>query len=112
MIIRADVSACFNCLRITLDELEDESLQGVRRLWRPKRYLGRFSPITGITSSLAAAQVLRVTAKSEKLRLAMLNCRSEFTVLTNQLSFVNLPPRSESGCTVKSIHARVLKRSQ
>lgn len=99
MTVSPGVSACFNCSRITLDELEDESLKGVRRLWRPKRNLGSLSPLTGITSSLATSEVLRLAVKSERLRPAMWNRRGEFNFLTNELSFVNLPPRSECGCT-------------
>lgn len=99
MTVSPGVSACFNCSRITLDELEDKSLQGVRRLWRPKRNLGSLAPLTGITSSLATSEVLRLAVRSERLRPAMWNRRGEFNFLTNELSFVNFPPRSECGCT-------------
>lgn len=112
MTVSPGVSACFNCSRITLDELEDESLQGVRRLWRPKRNLGSLSPLIGITSSLAASEVLRLAVRSERLRPAMWNRRGEFNFLTNELSFVNLPPRSECGCTAENIRPRVPKHSQ
>lgn len=109
MTVSPGVSACFNCSRITLNELEDKSLQGVRRLWRPKRNLGSLSPLTGITSSLAASEVLRLAVRSERLRPAMWNRRGEFNFLTNELSFVNLPPRPECGCTAvcrpSGIHA-------
>ena len=106
MTVSPGVSACFNCSRITLDELEDESLQGVRRLWRPKRNLGSLSPLTGITSSLAASEVLRLAVRSERLRPAMWNRRGEFNFLTNELSFVNLPQRPECGCTVEKNRSR------
>ena len=112
MTVSPGVSACFNCSRITLDELEDKSLQGVRRLWRPKRNLGSLSPLTGITSSLATSEVLRLAVRSERLRPAMWNRRGEFNFLTNELSFVNLPPRPECGCTSESIRSRVPKHSQ
>jgi molybdopterin/thiamine biosynthesis adenylyltransferase len=112
MTVSPGVSACFNCSRITLDELEDESLQGVRRLWRPKRNLGSLSPLTGITSSLATSEVLRLAVRSERLRPAMWNRRGEFNFLTNELSFVNLPPRSECGCTAESIRSSVPKYSK
>lgn len=102
MTVTPGESACFNCSRITLDELEDESLQGVRRLWRPKRNLGSLSPLTGITSSLAASEVLRLAVRSNRLRPAMRNRRGEFNFLTNEFSFVNLPPRTECGCTAES----------
>ena len=105
------VSACFNCSRITLDELEDESLQGVRSLWRPQRNLGSLSPLTGITSSLAASEVLRLAVRSERLRPAMWNRRGEFNFLTNELSFVNLPQRPECGCTVEKNRSRFPKHS-
>ena len=112
MTVSPGVSACINCSRITLDELEDESLQGVRRLWRPKRNLGSLSPLTGITSSLTASEVLRLAVKSDRLRPAMLNRRGEFNFLTNELSFVNLLPRSECGCTAESIRSGAPERFQ
>lgn len=99
MTVSPGVSACINCSRITLDELEDESLQGVRRLWRPKRNLGSLSPLTGITSSLAASEVLRLAVRSDRLLPAMWNRRGEFNFLTNELNFVDIPPRRECGCT-------------
>ncbi len=99
MTVSPGISACFNCSRLTLNELEDESLQGVRRLWRPKRNLGSLSPLTGITSSLAASEILRIAVRSERLLPAMWNRRGEFNFLTNELSFVDLPPRPECGCT-------------
>jgi molybdopterin/thiamine biosynthesis adenylyltransferase len=105
-------SACFNCSRITLNEREDESLQGVRRLWRPKRNLGSLAPLTGITSSLAASEVLRLAVGSDRLRPAMWNRRGEFNFLTNELSFVDLPPRPECGCTAENIRPRISKHSQ
>ena len=99
MTVKPGKSACFNCSQITLDELEDETLQGVRRLWRPKRNLGNLAPLTGITSSLAASEVLRLAVSSERLRPAMLNRRGEFNFLTNEITFVDFSPRSECGCT-------------
>lgn len=98
MTVSPGLSACFNCSRITLDQLEDASLRGVRRLWRPKRNLGSLAPLTGITSSLAASEVLRLAVKSERLAPAMWNRRGEFNFLTNELTFVDLPPRPECGC--------------
>ena len=98
MTVSPGVSACFNCSRITLDQLEDESLRGVRRLWRPKRNLGSLAPLTGITSALAATEVLRLAVRSERLVPAMWNRRGEFNFLTNELSFVDIPPRPECGC--------------
>ena len=106
MTVSPGVSACFNCSRITLDELEDESLQGVRRLWRPKRNLGNLAPLTGITSSLAASEVLRLAVSSERLRPAMWNRRGEYNFLTNEISFVNFSPRPECGCTEPKLGGR------
>lgn len=98
MTVSPGVSACINCSRITLDELEDESLRGVRRLWRPKRNLGSLAPLAGITSSLAASEVLRLAVSSDRLVPAMWNRRGEFNFLTNELMFVDFPPRLECGC--------------
>jgi molybdopterin/thiamine biosynthesis adenylyltransferase len=98
MTVSPGVSACFNCSRITLDELEDDSLRGVQRLWRPKRNLGSLSPLTGITSSLAASETIRLAVQSNRLLPAMWNRRGEFNFLTNTLNFVDIPPRNECGC--------------
>ena len=98
MTVSPGVSACFNCSRITLDQLEDVSLRGVRRLWRPKRNLGNLAPLTGITSSLATSEVFRLALSSERLPPAMRNRRGEFNFLTNELSFVDIPPQRECGC--------------
>ncbi|MCY4304561.1 MAG: ThiF family adenylyltransferase [Aestuariivita sp.] len=98
MTVSPGVSACFNCSRITLNELEHESLNGIRRLWRPKRNLGSLAPLTGITSSLAASEVLRLAVRSERLVPAMWNRRGEYNFLTNTISFVDLFPRQECGC--------------
>lgn len=98
MTVSPGVSACFNCSRITLDQLEDDSLRGVRRLWRPKRNLGNLAPLTGITSSLATSEVFRLALSSERLPPAMRNRRGEFNFLTNELSFVDIPPQRECGC--------------
>ncbi|WP_353391098.1 ThiF family adenylyltransferase [Ruegeria sp. HU-ET01832] len=98
MTVRPGVSACYNCSRLTLDELEDTSLRGVKRLWRPKRNLGSLAPLAGVTSSLAASEILRLAVQSERLVPAMQNRRGEFNFLTNELSYVSLPPRPECGC--------------
>ncbi len=91
-------SSCFECARARLDELEDDSLRGVRRLWRPKRNLGSLSPLVGITSSLTSLEVIRLAVKSERLRPAMLNRRGEFNFLSNEISFVDLPPHPNCEC--------------
>ncbi len=99
MTVTPGISACYECSRITLSEMEDKSIGGVRRLWRPKRNLGSLAPLTGITSSLATSEVIRLAVRSERLPPAMWNRRGEFNFLTNELSFVDLPPRIECGCT-------------
>ena len=98
MTVIPGASACFKCSRITLEESSDESLLGVRRLWRPKRNLGSIAPLTGITSALATTEVLRLALRSERLAPVMLNRRGEFNFLTNELLFADLPPREECGC--------------
>ena len=110
MTVIPGVSACFNCSRVTLDEFENETMRGVRRLWRPKRNLGSLAPLTSITSSLAASEILRLAVKSERLAPAMLNRRGEFNFLTNEISFVTIPPRQECGCT--EVEAKGIKYFQ
>lgn len=92
-------SACFACSRITLEELDDDTLRGVRRLWRPKRNLGSLAPLTGITSALAVSETIRLAVQSERMRPAMLNRRGEFNFLTGKISFIDLPKRIECRCS-------------
>jgi molybdopterin/thiamine biosynthesis adenylyltransferase len=99
MTVIPKLSACFACSRITLEELDDDTLRGVRRLWRPKRNLGSLAPLTGITSALAASETIRLAIQSERMRPAMLNRRGEFNFLTGKISFVDLPKRAECRCS-------------
>lgn len=91
-------TACIRCGEITLSESDDKSLEGVRRLWRPKRNLGSISPLAGIASSISAMETLRLAVDDERLVPSMLNRRGEFNFLTNKISFVDLRPRIECGC--------------
>lgn len=91
-------SACFKCGELTLKEQENRAIEGVRRLWRPKRNIGNLSPLAATASSFSASEVFRLAARSERMLPAMLNRRGEFNFLTNTLSFVDLPRRSECGC--------------
>ena len=99
MTVIPKLSACFACSRITLEELDDDTLRGVRRLWRPKRNLGSMAPLTGITSALAASETIRLAVQSNRMRPAMLNRRGEFNFLTGKISFVDLPKRKECRCS-------------
>lgn len=92
------LTACYRCSQLSLNEHADHSLEGVRRLWRPKRNLGSLSPLTAITSAFGASETLRLVLSSERLRPAMVNRRGEFNFLTSNIEFVDLPPRKECLC--------------
>src|SRR5205085_2811128 len=64
-------SACYECSRISLSELQADDLVGVRKLHRPWRNIGNLGPLAAVTSSFATNEVLRVAARSDRLRPAM-----------------------------------------
>jgi molybdopterin/thiamine biosynthesis adenylyltransferase len=91
-------SACYQCGCITLDERQAGELENLRKLNRPWRNIGNLVPLAGITSSFAVNEVIRLAVRSSRLKPRMLNRRGEFNFLTNELHFIELPPRRECGC--------------
>ncbi len=92
-------TACYQCGKITLDELQNQELLGLKRLNRPWRNIGSLGPLVAITSSFTVNEAIRLAlASSGKLVPAMLNKRGEFNFQTNKLHFIDLPPRKECLC--------------
>ncbi len=94
-------TACYQCGRMTLEDLQGDDLVDLRKLARPWRNIGNLAPLAAITSSFAAAEVLRVALADSRIPPAMINRRGEFNFLTNEMHFTSLPPRSECGCIPK-----------
>lgn len=91
-------TACYHCGRITLNERQAGDLEDLRKLNRPWRNIGNLAPLAAITASFAVNEVIRLALRSDKLKPQMLNRRGEFNFLTNELHFIELPPRKECGC--------------
>lgn len=91
-------SACYQCSRIGLEELQGDDLVGLRKLHRPWRNIGSLAPLAAITASLAVSEVIRLALAGDRIQPAMLNRRGEFNFLTNEIHFTDLPPRRECGC--------------
>lgn len=92
-------TACYQCGRLTLEDLQGDDLVGLRKLVRPWRNIGNLAPLAAITASFAASEVLRVALSDSRIPPAMINRRGEFNFLTSQMHFTSLPPRPECGCT-------------
>lgn len=91
-------SACYQCGRLTLDELQKGELADLKKLVRPWRNIGNLGPLAAITASFAANEVIRLAVGSTRLTPTMLNRRGEFNFLTNELHFVELPRREDCEC--------------
>ncbi|MGB8957144.1 MAG: ThiF family adenylyltransferase [Tumebacillaceae bacterium] len=88
-------SACYECMRLTLDEINSPELKNIRKLARPNRNIGNLAPLTGISASFVVNEALRVAAKDNSLAPAMLNRRGEYNFLNNKINFIELPRRSD-----------------
>jgi len=91
-------TACFECMALTLNEINIPELKNIRKLPRPQRNIGNLAPLTGISSSFVVNEVIRIASKEPQLRPAMINRRGEYNFLTNNISFVDLPRRFDCPC--------------
>lgn len=92
-------TACYQCGRITLDEVQSQELLELKRLNRPWRNIGSLGPLVAITSSFTVNEVIRLALASPgRLLPVMLNRRGEFNFQTNKLHFIDLPRRKECLC--------------
>lgn len=88
-------TACLECMRLTLNELNKQDLIDLRKLDRPKRNIGNLAPITSISASFAVNETIRIAAQNKRIEPAMTNRRGEFNFLTNKIHYIDLPRRSD-----------------
>lgn len=89
-------SACVECMRRTLDEYSPPELhRGLRRLDRPRRNIGSLAPLVAISASFVANEVIRVAARSPRIRPAMTSRRAEYNFFTNEIHYLDLPRRPD-----------------
>lgn len=90
-------TACYECIRLTLEEVNKPEMKAIRKLYRPNRNIGNLAPLAGISASFVVSEVLRVVAKTQYVSPAMTNKRGEYNFLTNKINYIELPRRPD--CT-------------
>ncbi len=82
-------SACFECFNTALNNINKNDLKNVKVLNRENRKLGSFSPLSGISASLAALDAFKILIfKYENLQQT--NKRIEFNVLDLTFQVVDI----------------------
>lgn len=83
-------TACFNCFKRFLTNINNKELENVRKLHRENRKLGSFSPLSGIAANLASLDAFKILIG----RLDMLNQankRIEFDMRSLKFKSMNVP---------------------
>jgi len=88
-------TACFDCMKFTLDELNKIGSKKLIRLDRTRRSLGSLVPLTAISASFVINEAIMVLLKSPYIEPAMVNRRGEFNFFTNTINYIELPKRNE-----------------
>ena len=94
-------TACFECMALTLEEINVANLKNIKKLPRIHRNLGNLAPLTGISSSFVVNEVIRIASRSPYLKPTMVNRRGEYNFLTNKINFIDLPRRLDCPCCGK-----------
>ncbi|WP_375506760.1 ThiF family adenylyltransferase [uncultured Nostoc sp.] len=94
-------TACFECMALTLEDINAPELKNIRKLPRPQRNIGNLAPLTGISSSFVVNEVIRIASKAPELKPAMVNRRGEYNFFTNKINFIDLPRRTDCPCCGK-----------
>lgn len=94
-------TACFECMALTLEEINAATLRNIKKLPRIQRNLGNLAPLTGISSSFVVNEVIRIASRSPYLKPTMVNRRGEYNFLTNKINFIDLPKRFDCPCCGK-----------
>lgn len=84
------VTACFNCFKKYLNEINNKDLLNVKKLHREKRKLGSYSPLSGIAASLASFDAIKLLS-GHTLYLQQTNKRVELNLRTLSLNSQTVP---------------------
>lgn len=85
-------TACFKCFEMTLEAINGVEFNNVKRLHRENRKLGSFSPLSGISASLAALDSFKLLAGADKF-LQQINRRVEFSAKHRKFNILDIPRR-------------------
>lgn len=87
-------TACLRCFEKTLGEWNHMELQGIRKLERPNRKIGSFTPLSCISSSIGALDAFKVLAGIPNY--SVVNARTEF--LSSKMDFQTTKIERRSDC--------------
>lgn len=79
-------TACLECFRMNLDDLNEIDTSNIRKLQNNKRRVGSFPPLSALSSAITANEVFKVLAGLDNLTMA--GQRTEF--LLRELNFANV----------------------
>ncbi|MBS7814175.1 ThiF family adenylyltransferase [Wohlfahrtiimonas chitiniclastica] len=87
-------TACFNCFKSKLDEINTPELVNVKKLHRENRKVGSFPPLSGISATLSVLDAFKVLInKYDTLNHS--NKRIEFLPRTKDLNIINIPKNND-----------------
>lgn len=87
-------TACLECFRMNLDELNEIDTSNIRKLENKNRRVGSFLPLSALSSAITANEAFKVLAGLDNLTMA--GKRTEF--LLRELNFANVEMHRHHDC--------------
>ncbi|WET48155.1 ThiF family adenylyltransferase [Chryseobacterium indologenes] len=87
-------TACVECFRIHLDEINEIDTSNIHKLNNPARKVGSFPPLSSLSASITANEAFKILAGLNNM--VMNNSRTEF--MMRELNFSNLLMNRRSDC--------------
>lgn len=87
-------SACINCFKKSLEEMNDIETSNLKKLTIKNRKVGSFPPLSSLTASITSNEAIKVLAGIDKM--VMTNKRSEF--LLENMNFKNIKMTRRKDC--------------
>ncbi len=87
-------TACVNCFRKNLEEINKIDDKNIKKLNMPNRKIGSFPPLSALSASITSNEAFKILAKINSLN--MINKRTEF--LLENMNFKNLDMTKREDC--------------
>lgn len=87
-------TACVECFRLELEELNVIDTQNITRLDNPKRKIGSFPPLSALSASITSNEAIKYLSGME--HYCMANNRTEFTL--RDMNFTTIPFKRRKDC--------------
>lgn len=95
-------SACYECFRMGLDQLNEIDTTNITKLEKPTRKVGSFPPLSALSASITANEAFKVLAA--RAALAMTDRRTEFYL--KEMNFGTIPMHRQPNCKWCGTHGR------